>query len=241
MSLRFLLHNGALIPILLSASAGSFAEVLGGEMGPVRRDIVIPKRCTRWEALRTTPHHVQVQGLDDLTLVDIDAGGSHSTSLTGGRLGKREHRGLGLGDNDKISKIVPQKVNLLPNKDILHVIRFLRLNTFRCFEKRWQNIIGCSLETQETCFKVYFISKESFSYHYLCDQIGRGDHGRRLWKECNTWTAIGVVYIFHHLKEALITPERSKENGQLNRLLAVSSTVLPSWNVCLIIFDPPVT
>ncbi|CAF2319446.1 unnamed protein product, partial [Brassica napus] len=169
------------------------------------------------------------QGLDDLTLVDIDAGGSHSTSLTGkgdilkrlgGRLGKREHRGLGLGDNDKISKIVPQKVNLLPNKDILHVIRFLRLNTFRCFEKRWQNIIGCSLETQETCFKVYFISKESFSYHYLCDQIGRGDHGRRLWKECNTWTAIGVVYIFHHLKEALITPERSKENGQLNRLLA---------------------
>ncbi|CAF2319427.1 unnamed protein product [Brassica napus] len=47
MSLRFLLHNGALIPILLSASAGSFAEVLGGEMGPVRRDIVIPKRCTR--------------------------------------------------------------------------------------------------------------------------------------------------------------------------------------------------
>ncbi|KAH0903882.1 hypothetical protein HID58_043385 [Brassica napus] len=195
MSLRFLLHNGGLIPILRPASAwallqhcrGSFAEVLGGEMGPVRRDIVIPKRCTRWEALRTTPHHVQVQGLDvdDLTL-----------------------------------------------------IRFLRLNTFRCFEKRWQNIIDCSLETQEMCFKVYFISKESFSYHYLCDQIGRGDHGRRLWKECNTWTAIGVVFIFHHLKEALITPERSKENGQL---LAVGSTVLPSWNVCLIIFDPPVT
>ncbi|CAF2075454.1 unnamed protein product [Brassica oleracea var. botrytis] len=240
MSLRFLLHNGALIPILRPASAGSFAEVLGGEMGPVRRDIVIPKRCTRWEALRTTPHHVQVQGLDvdDLTLVDIDVGGLHSTSLTGGRLGKREHGRLGLGDNDKISKIVPQRVNLLPDKDILHVIRFLRLNTFRCFEKRWQNIIGCSLETQEMCFKVYFISKESFSYHYLCDQIGRGDHGRRLWKECNTWTAIGVVFIFHHLKEALITPERSKENGQL---LVVGSTVLPSWNVCLIIFDPPVT
>ncbi|KAG2247308.1 hypothetical protein Bca52824_086937 [Brassica carinata] len=38
----------------------------------------------RWEALRTTPHHVQVQGLDvdDLTLVDIDVGGLHSTSLT---------------------------------------------------------------------------------------------------------------------------------------------------------------
>ncbi|KAL0836468.1 hypothetical protein Bca101_088357 [Brassica carinata] len=172
-------------------------------MGPVRRDIVIPKRCTRWEALRTTPHHVQVQGLDvdDLTLVDIDVGGLHSTSLTGkgeilksvlklgGRLGKREHGRLGLGDNDKISKIVPQRVNLLPDKDILHV-------------------------------------------------IGRGDHGRRLWKECNTWTAIGVVFIFHHLKEALITPERSKENGQL---LVVGSTVLPSWNVCLIIFDPPVT
>ncbi|CAF2076654.1 unnamed protein product [Brassica napus] len=177
--------------------------------------------------------------------VDIDVGGLHSTSLTGkgeilksGRLGKREHGRLGLGDNDKISKIVPQRVNLLPDKDILHVIRFLRLNTFRCFEKRWQNIIDCSLETQEMCFKVYFISKESFSYHYLCDQIGRGDHGRRLWKECNTWTAIGVVFIFHHLKEALITPERSKENGQL---LAVGSTVLPSWNVCLIIFDPPVT
>ncbi|WZZ71723.1 hypothetical protein YC2023_083093 [Brassica napus] len=177
--------------------------------------------------------------------VDIDAGGLHSTSLTGkgeilksGRLRKREHGRLGLGDNDKISKIVPQRVNLLSDKNILHVIRFLRLNTFRCFEKRWQNIIGCSLETQEMCFKVYFISKESFSYHYLCDQIGRGDHGRQLWKECNTWTAIGVVYIFHHLKEALITPERSKENGQL---LAVGSIVLPSWNVCLIIFDPPVT
>ncbi|CAF2076653.1 unnamed protein product [Brassica napus] len=35
MSLRFLLHNGGLIPILRPASAGSFAEVLGGEMGPV--------------------------------------------------------------------------------------------------------------------------------------------------------------------------------------------------------------
>ncbi|CAF1968616.1 unnamed protein product [Brassica napus] len=39
MSLRSLLHNGALIPILRPASAGSFAEVLGGEMGHVRRDI----------------------------------------------------------------------------------------------------------------------------------------------------------------------------------------------------------
>ncbi|CAN7054279.1 unnamed protein product [Brassica oleracea var. botrytis] len=154
-----------------------------------------------------------VQGPLSEHFVNIDAGGLHSTSLTGkgeilksGRLGKREHGRLGLGDNDKISKIVRQRVNLLPDKDILHVIRFLRPNTFRCFEKRWQNIIGCSLETQEMCFKVYFISKESFSYHYLCDQIGRGDHGRRLWKECNTWTAIGVFYIFHHLKEALITP-----------------------------------
>ncbi|CDY50834.1 BnaA10g28110D [Brassica napus] len=37
------------------------------------------------------------QGLDDLTLVDIDAGGSHSTSLTGKGdiLKRREHRGLG--------------------------------------------------------------------------------------------------------------------------------------------------
>lgn len=38
--------------------------------------------------------------------------------------------------------------------------------------------------------------------------------------------------------ELLISPP---ENGQLNRLLAVGSTVLPSGNVCLMVFDPSVT
>lgn len=30
---------------------------------------------------------------------------------------------LGLGDNDKISKIVPQKVNLIPDEDIIQVVK----------------------------------------------------------------------------------------------------------------------
>ncbi|XP_010498199.1 PREDICTED: ultraviolet-B receptor UVR8-like [Camelina sativa] len=72
-----------------------------------------------------TSHPVPVQGLDDLTLVDIAAGGWHSTALTNkGEVygwGRGEHGRLGFGDNDKSSKMVPQKVNLLSEEDIIQV------------------------------------------------------------------------------------------------------------------------
>ncbi|KAL0720037.1 hypothetical protein Bca4012_069361 [Brassica carinata] len=72
-----------------------------------------------------TPHPVPVQGLDGLTLVDIAAGGWHSTALTDkGEVygwGRGEHGRLGFGDNDKSSKMVPQKVILLADEDIIQV------------------------------------------------------------------------------------------------------------------------
>ncbi|GMH20674.1 hypothetical protein Nepgr_022515 [Nepenthes gracilis] len=67
---------------------------------------------------------VPVNGLDGLTLVDIAAGGWHSTALTnGGEVygwGRGEHGRLGLGD-DKSSKMEPQKLQLLAGEDIVQV------------------------------------------------------------------------------------------------------------------------
>ncbi|KAG6741965.1 hypothetical protein POTOM_055246 [Populus tomentosa] len=68
---------------------------------------------------------ITVQGLSGLTLVDIAAGGWHSTALTDdGEVygwGRGEHGRLGFGDNDKSSKMVPQRVNLLVGEDIVQV------------------------------------------------------------------------------------------------------------------------
>lgn len=68
---------------------------------------------------------IPVQGLSGLTLVDIAAGGWHSTALTDeGEVygwGRGEHGRLGFGDNDKSSKMVPQRVNLLAGEDIVQV------------------------------------------------------------------------------------------------------------------------
>lgn len=68
---------------------------------------------------------VIVHGLAGLTLVDIAAGGWHSTALTDdGEVygwGRGEHGRLGFGDNDKSSKMVPQKVHLLTGEDIIQV------------------------------------------------------------------------------------------------------------------------
>ncbi|KAF3324195.1 ultraviolet-B receptor UVR8-like protein [Carex littledalei] len=67
---------------------------------------------------------IPVQGLSGLTLVDIAAGGWHSTTLTAdGEVyawGRGEHGRLGFGD-DKSSKMVPQKVQLLAGEDIVQV------------------------------------------------------------------------------------------------------------------------
>ncbi|XP_073033061.1 ultraviolet-B receptor UVR8-like isoform X1 [Primulina eburnea] len=67
---------------------------------------------------------IPVQGLSDLTLVDIAAGGWHSTALTDdGEVygwGRGEHGRLGFGD-DKSSKMVPQRVQLLVGEDIVQV------------------------------------------------------------------------------------------------------------------------
>ncbi|XP_039127125.1 ultraviolet-B receptor UVR8-like [Dioscorea cayenensis subsp. rotundata] len=67
---------------------------------------------------------IPVQGLSDLTLVDIAAGGWHSTALTEkGEVyawGRGEHGRLGFGD-DKSSKMVPQKVQLLAAEDIVQM------------------------------------------------------------------------------------------------------------------------
>ncbi|KAH0879669.1 hypothetical protein HID58_067063, partial [Brassica napus] len=104
-------------------------EPLKDEMG---RDIVIPKLFTqRWEALGTTPHHLSQSeaSMISLEFVDIDAGGLHSTTLTGkGEILKRgwrrgEHGRLELGDNDQISKIVPQKLNHIPDQDIIQFVK----------------------------------------------------------------------------------------------------------------------
>ncbi|XP_058187911.1 ultraviolet-B receptor UVR8-like isoform X2 [Rhododendron vialii] len=65
---------------------------------------------------------IPVQGLSGLTLVDIAAGGWHSTALTDdGEVygwGRGEHGRLGFGD-DKSSKMVPQRVQLLVEEDII--------------------------------------------------------------------------------------------------------------------------
>lgn len=37
--------------------------------------------------------------------------------------GRGEHGRLGFGDNDKSSKMVPQKVNLLAEEDIIQVLK----------------------------------------------------------------------------------------------------------------------
>lgn len=67
---------------------------------------------------------IPVQGLSDLTLVDIAAGGWHSTALTNkGEVygwGRGEHGRLGFGD-DKSSKMVPQRVQLLVGEHIIQV------------------------------------------------------------------------------------------------------------------------
>lgn len=67
---------------------------------------------------------IRVQGLSDLKLVDIAAGGWHSTALTNeGEVygwGRGEHGRLGFGD-DKSSKMLPQKVQLLAGEDIVQV------------------------------------------------------------------------------------------------------------------------
>ncbi|CAA7395704.1 unnamed protein product [Spirodela intermedia] len=69
-------------------------------------------------------HPIPVQGLSGLTLVDIAAGGWHSTALTDqGEVyawGRGEHGRLGFGD-DKSSKMVPQKVQLLDGESIAQV------------------------------------------------------------------------------------------------------------------------
>ncbi|KEH17300.1 putative regulator of chromosome condensation 1/beta-lactamase-inhibitor protein II [Medicago truncatula] len=68
---------------------------------------------------------VPVQGLSGLTVVDIAAGGWHSTALTDdGEVygwGRGEHGRLGFGDSDKSSKMLPQRVQLLAGEDIVQV------------------------------------------------------------------------------------------------------------------------
>ncbi|RLN04152.1 ultraviolet-B receptor UVR8-like [Panicum miliaceum] len=67
---------------------------------------------------------IRVEGLSDLLLVDIAAGGWHSTALTNeGEVyawGRGEHGRLGFGD-DKSSHMVPLKVELLAGEDIVQV------------------------------------------------------------------------------------------------------------------------
>ncbi|AQK52430.1 putative regulator of chromosome condensation (RCC1) family protein isoform X1 [Zea mays] len=67
---------------------------------------------------------IRVEGLSDLSLVDIAAGGWHSTALTiDGEVyawGRGEHGRLGFGD-DKSSHMVPLKVELLAGEDIVQV------------------------------------------------------------------------------------------------------------------------
>ncbi|CAM0911580.1 unnamed protein product [Alopecurus aequalis] len=71
---------------------------------------------------RSQPIHVE--GLSDLSLVDIAAGGWHSAALTkDGEVyawGRGEHGRLGFGD-DKSSHMVPLKVQLLAGEDIVQV------------------------------------------------------------------------------------------------------------------------
>ncbi|VAI75172.1 unnamed protein product [Triticum turgidum subsp. durum] len=67
---------------------------------------------------------IRVEGLSNLSLVDIAAGGWHSAALTKeGEVyawGRGEHGRLGFGD-DKSSHMVPLKVQLLAGEDIVQV------------------------------------------------------------------------------------------------------------------------
>eukprot|EP00252_Welwitschia_mirabilis_P008229 TRINITY_DN1997_c0_g1_i1.p1 TRINITY_DN1997_c0_g1~~TRINITY_DN1997_c0_g1_i1.p1 ORF type:complete len:395 (-),score=50.19 TRINITY_DN1997_c0_g1_i1:384-1568(-) len=67
---------------------------------------------------------VPVQGLDGLVVVDVAAGGWHSTALTADAevyaWGRGEHGRLGFGE-DKSSKMVPQKVQLLAGETMAQV------------------------------------------------------------------------------------------------------------------------
>ncbi|XP_031114509.1 ultraviolet-B receptor UVR8-like [Ipomoea triloba] len=67
---------------------------------------------------------IPVQGLLGLSLVDVAAGGWHSAALTEeGEVygwGRGEHGRLGFGD-DKSSKMVPQKVQLLSGENIVQI------------------------------------------------------------------------------------------------------------------------
>ncbi|XP_020586117.1 ultraviolet-B receptor UVR8-like [Phalaenopsis equestris] len=67
---------------------------------------------------------IPVQGLSGLALIDIAGGGWHSIAITKkGEVfawGRGEHGRLGFGD-DKSSKMVPQKVQLLAGEDIIQM------------------------------------------------------------------------------------------------------------------------
>ncbi|KAH0984515.1 hypothetical protein GBA52_011692 [Prunus armeniaca] len=116
---------------------------------PLRRDIVIPQRCAPKLVVRQVAaggthsvRYLHVMGKYGLGVsrglretyydmmgrrfhVDIAAGGWHSTALTDdGEVygwGRGEHGRLGFGDNDKSSKMVPQRVHLLAGEDIVQV------------------------------------------------------------------------------------------------------------------------
>ncbi|RZC74830.1 hypothetical protein C5167_050311 [Papaver somniferum] len=96
---------------------------------------------------------VPVQGLSDLTLVDIAAGGWHSTALTAeGEVygwGRGEHGRLGFGD-DKSSKMVPQRVQLLVGEHIIQV----------------------------SCGGTHSVALTRDGRMFTFGQFGRGDHGR---------------------------------------------------------------
>ncbi|KAJ7975724.1 Regulator of chromosome condensation (RCC1) family protein [Quillaja saponaria] len=92
------------------------------------KQISVPVRVQGLESVRLIAPRSQpipVQGLSGLTLVDIAAGGWHSNALTDeGEVygwGRGEHGRLGFGDNDKSSKMVPQRVQLLAWEDIVQV------------------------------------------------------------------------------------------------------------------------
>ncbi|KAI3985603.1 hypothetical protein MKX01_033886 [Papaver californicum] len=91
----------------------------------LRRDIVIPQR----RAPKLKVRQVAAGGTHSVVLtqeghVDIAAGGWHSTSLTAeGEVygwGRGEHGRLGFGD-DKSSKMVPQRVQLLVGEHVIQV------------------------------------------------------------------------------------------------------------------------
>ncbi|KAL8161813.1 hypothetical protein V2J09_013302 [Rumex salicifolius] len=101
-------------------------------------------------------HPISVLGLSGLTLVDIAAGGWHSMALTNdGEVygwGRGEHGRLGYGD-DKSSKMVPQKIQLLGGEDIIQINR--------------ANQVSCG-GTHSVA-----LTRDGRMYSF-----GRGDHGR---------------------------------------------------------------